>query len=371
MQRSTPILLAAAAATVVCTIGWLALLRVDTNWYESFGENSRVIRWIRFLENHIKPSETLELAVTLPTGEEIYVPENLEILARLTNRLSSIDGLGRARSILDILRRLNRLLHDDDPALERTGTTSAANAQLVELIDLENPQMLSTWLSFDRRTIRISIDAPEQSFMRRGQVVQAVHNHLQDELPVDWSVLVSGEAAIGFDWIRDVQTTQLRSFPTAFLLVFGIAALLFRSVGLAAAAMVPTTLPAIAALGVMGWAGMSLDVGRAMVAAVILGIAVDDSIHFLSHYVRLRSRGHDVETSLQRSLLHTGSAIVTTSLALSLGFLTLMASAWQTISSFGFLVSVSIIGALVSTLFVLPALLIRTSRISTGRSRWS
>ena len=96
--------------------------------------------------------------------------------------------------------------------------------------------------------------------------------------------------------------------------------------------------------------------------AVLIGIAVDDSVHLLSQYEKLRLGGEDPREAIRGAILHTGRAVVTTSLALSLGFLTLMASAWQTISSFGFFVALAILGALVAALFLLPALIFAFER---------
>jgi predicted RND superfamily exporter protein len=107
----------------------------------------------------------------------------------------------------------------------------------------------------------------------------------------------------------------------------------------------------------MGWLGFSLDIGRTMIAAILIGIGVDDAIHVLSQYKIRRDTGEGPTAAITHALHHTGRAVVTTSIALSLGFLTLMASAWQTISSFGFFVALAIMGALASTMFVLPALI--------------
>jgi len=109
-------------------------------------------------------------------------------------------------------------------------------------------------------------------------------------------------------------------------------------------------------LGAMGWLGMSLDVARAMIAAVVIGIGVDDAIHVLAHYKKRRDAGDTSHEAMGAALRHSGRAVVTTSIALSLGFLTLMMSAWQTVASFGLFVAISILGALVATLLVLPAL---------------
>ena len=89
---------------------------------------------------------------------------------------------------------------------------------------------------------------------------------------------------------------------------------------------------------------------------------MDDSVHVLRHYQFRRALGDDPRQAIREAILYTGRAVVTTSLALSLGFLTLMASAWQTISSFGFFVALAIMGALAAVLFVLPALIFTFAR---------
>jgi predicted RND superfamily exporter protein len=254
------------------------------------------------------------------------------------------------------------LVHDDDPAFERPGRSAAANAEILELVSFEGPRVLSSWVSLDRSKLRISVVARSQSYTRSVEILESVREYVRSKLPSSWTLAFSGEFAINLDWINDVQGTQLRSFPTAFVLVFVMVAIFLRSIRLSVAAMVPTLLPVVVTLGAMGWMGMSLDVGRAMIAAILIGIAVDDSIHLLDQYRRRRAGGDAPREAIRQAVLHVGRAVVTTSLALSLGFLTLMASAWQTISSFGFFVALAILGALAAALFVLPALIFAFDR---------
>ncbi len=179
-------------------------------------------------------------------------------------------------------------------------------------------------------------------------------------------MLLSGEVALTFDWIRDVQGTQVRSFPTAFALVYLMVAIFLRSVRLSLAAMVPTLLPIVVTLGVMGWAGMSLDVARAMIAAVLMGIAVDDGIYLTSAYKRRRDAGYASRDAIRGAVLEVGRAVVTTSLALALGFLTLMGSAWHAVSSFGVAVALAIIVALAGALLVFPAMIFAVAGRAAG-----
>ena len=98
---------------------------------------------------------------------------------------------------------------------------------------------------------------------------------------------------------------------------------------------VPTVLPVVVLLGSMGWLGLSLDVGRAMIAAVIVGIGVDDTVHLLSHFRNRWIAGATAPEAIRQAVLFVGRPVITSSVALSVGFLSLMTSSWQTVSSFG------------------------------------
>jgi hypothetical protein len=361
-KRAIPVLAACVFVLGICAVGWWAHLRVDHEWTESLGDQSRVVQSWRFMEDRLGFSDTLEVEVVLPDGTQLENPDTLRRLSSFSEFLGGLENLRDPRSIVDIIRKVNRLLHQDDAAYERIGDTTIANAEIIELVSFDDPGLLASWISFDRARMRISVGAPEQAFSTRGRVIESIEEYSRQFFPASWEAIPTGRVAMQFAWIKDVQTTQLRSFPTALVLVFAMVAVFLRSMRLAVVAMVPTILPVVVTLGIMGWTGMTLDVGRAMIAAILLGIAVDDSIHILDRYRERRALGECPRRAISEAILHTGRAVVTTSLALALGFLTLMASAWQSIASFGFFVSLAILGALAASLFVLPALIFALAR---------
>ena len=170
---------------------------------------------------------------------------------------------------------------------------------------------------------------------------------------------MSGPLAVVSQMIDAIRETQLRSFSLTAVAVFLILLAFFRSIRIAAIAMVPTVLPAVVTLGTMGWLGVPLDIGSTMVAAVILGLAVDDAIHVMSAYVGALEAGATRVAASCAAIRTTGVAVVTTSTALAVGFVTLTFSAWQSIASFGFIAAIAVIVALVAALAVLPALAAR------------
>jgi predicted RND superfamily exporter protein len=314
------------------------------------------VKSLRIIGEQLGHPGSLEIELSFPAGENVEDPQSLELIARLSDAISAIDGLGRVSSLLDPLRRVNQLLHDDDPAHYAIGDTRGANAELLELVSFDHPEILANLLSLDRSHVRLSAELERNVGDQRERVVNEAERLVASMVPARFGVLMSGELVLSRDWTRDLQSTQLGSFPVAFAIVFALVGLYARSVSLALAALVPTLLAILATLGAMAWLDMSLDVGRGMIAVVLLGIGVDDSVHLLAYYRGGRLRGESRQRAMREAIVHTGRALITTSLALSLGFLTLTASAWNSISSFGLLVSIAIAGALVATLLVLPAL---------------
>ncbi len=161
--------------------------------------------------------------------------------------------------------------------------------------------------------------------------------------------------------IDEIRHTQLTSFALAAATVLLLVGLYFRSLGLALLAAVPTGLPVLWTLGAMGALDVPLDVGTAMVAAVVLGLAVDDAVHLLARY-RVQRRRLGAADAIASAAREVGRALCTTSLALALGFTALALSPWQTIASFGLLAAIAISAALLATLLVLPALVIALAR---------
>jgi len=168
--------------------------------------------------------------------------------------------------------------------------------------------------------------------------------------------------------VDEVQRTQLASFALAALVVAGMVAIFLRSFSWALAVMLPTLFPALATLGAMGLAGVYLDIGTAMIAAVVLGVAVDVSVHLLTQYRRRLADGNGPCEAIRAAVLHAGRAVVTTSLALSLGCFVLTLSSWQSVASFGFLSGLAILVALVAGLVILPAVIAAAEQLAHART---
>jgi predicted RND superfamily exporter protein len=126
---------------------------------------------------------------------------------------------------------------------------------------------------------------------------------------------------------------------------------------LAAIALVPNALPILVVMGAMGWLGLKINMGAAMIAAVSLGLSVDSSIHYLTSFQRARRAGKSVHDSLTEVQQTVGRAVVFSTLALIVGFAVLTTSDFVPTIYFGTLVSLAMLGGLAGNLVILPVLL--------------
>jgi hypothetical protein len=364
-RRSRAIL---AATLVVGAIGiaGVAQLDIEIRPEQLVGETNQVMIWNRWLRGHLRDTETLEIALTLPPGETFREPSVLDRVADLERWLESQDRVGHPRSVIDPLRHINLLLHEGDPAFDRFEPEPAHNGQLAMMLALHDPDALPRWTFAEadvasgevRETLRIAAEAETMSTGAQRALLRSLRGRLDNTLPSDWSYELTGSIPMYYDMMAALQRYQLLCFAIAALAVYVLMAVFLRSPRIAVLALLPSLLPIAVTLGLLGWWDYGLDPAATMVATIILGVGVDDSIHMLSRYRDERLAGHGVEESVSEALLHVGRPVIVSALVLSAAFWSLTVSPMTSVASFGFLAGLAILTALAADLLVLPALLV-------------
>jgi predicted RND superfamily exporter protein len=169
---------------------------------------------------------------------------------------------------------------------------------------------------------------------------------------------VTGDGPLWYRVNSSLLTTMAKSFALTVVGVTLMMVLALRSVRLGLLAMVPNLLPVLVAVGTMGWAGVRLDFATVMVAGIALGIAVDDTVHYLHRYRLELAAAGDPRTAVERALASVGRAMITTSVVLFAGFSLMALSAFPPHRTFGLVLAGTMVVALLCDLLLLPALLL-------------
>ncbi|MDQ3190520.1 MAG: MMPL family transporter, partial [Bacteroidota bacterium] len=159
-----------------------------------------------------------------------------------------------------------------------------------------------------------------------------------------------------------LSNSMLQGLLIAFLIIAFIVGIMFRSFKMIIIALIPNFFPLLMIGGVMGFAGIDLKVSTSIIFTIAFGIAVDDSIHFLSKLKQELKKGKTLPYALKRTILSTGKAIIITSMILCGGFLTLILSDFSSTFYIGFLISLTLLFAVLADLLLLPALLLLFSQ---------
>jgi predicted RND superfamily exporter protein len=196
--------------------------------------------------------------------------------------------------------------------------------------------------------------------------VRALEQEGDRVLPDGVTVRASGYLPLYLRIVDYVVSGTIWGLAISTVIVFAMVGLLLRSLPLTLAAVPTNLFPVALVFGIMGWTGIPLDIATATIGAIVLGIAVDDTIHFLFRYRAERQAGLSREEAVGRTYRETGRAVVFASMVLAIGFAVLATSSSQSIAYFGIVASLSIVGAMLADLFLLPVLLLFGRKESGG-----
>jgi len=174
-----------------------------------------------------------------------------------------------------------------------------------------------------------------------------------------YSVQVNGQTQMFAHMQADVTNTLIQSILLAIVVTSILMFFIFKKLRMIPLFLIPNILPIILVIGVMGWLNINIDLGVAISGAIILGIAIDDTIHFLIKYKEARKKGLSFEDSLAYVMQYAGVAMVLTTLVLSSAFMVFRLSQFMLNANFGLITAIALLIALVVDLMLLPALLSR------------
>ncbi len=265
--------------------------------------------------------------------------------------------VGNSISLLDIIKETNQALHGGDPAFYKLPETQRAIDDALFLFTNAGPDALRRMATLDlgktQMTIRVRwMDAT--SYLPLTEYLEA---GIKKYVPASGKVSPTGSVYTLVTTVGTVIGDLSRRFGTAFLLITIIMALLLRSLKLGVVAMVPNLMPILAIMGLMGFAGIPIDLNNLLIASIAIGVAVDDTIHYLHHFRVIHDHGECVEAAVRRAASHAGRAMVSTTVALAAGFFVYQGSAMANIQRFGLLIGLTCIMALLIDLIFAPALL--------------
>ena len=296
-----------------------------------------------------------DLIVELPENDMAKEPEYLKRLDELQTKVNGYDLTKRSTSILDILKDLNQTLNNGDTTFYRIPDTEEEVAQMFLLYENAGGTESEYWMDYDYRRLRLMVEISEFNSARVERELSRIQNDAEKLFP-GAKITTVGNIPQYVTMMQYLVRGQMLSFVISILIIGVILMIAFQSIRVGLIGLIPNMMPAIFVGGYMGWAGIPLDMMTATLLPMMLGMAVDDTIHFINHSKLEYDRTLHYQTAIRRTFRVVGIAIVITSVITSAVFASFCSSACNMCLNFGLMAIIGILSALAADLFVTPIL---------------
>ncbi|TXE88575.1 RND family transporter [Campylobacter volucris] len=366
-----------SAVCVVFALFGISKIRVENSFVNYFKDSSRIKQGLLVIDKELGGTMPLDVIVKFKNTQNSTTQDEFEkefedlaqddryffssdktrIAAKVHNFLASQNFVGSVLSLQSLLE-LGKNINDGKPL------DDFALAFLYENLETSfKNQILTPYVSIKNDELRFSIRVLDSdSNLRRDEFIKKLQHDLQILLQNDnVEVKISGIMLLYNNLLQSLFASQFDTLAFVIFVIFALFVLIFRSFFYAFVAILANIIPLALVFGLMGWLGISLDIMSITIAAICIGIGVDDMIHYI-HRLKEELKHKNLKEAIIASHLGIGSAIYYTSFAIILGFLVMVGSNFIPTIYFGLLTVLAMSLLLFSSLFLLPSLIITFSK---------
>ena len=359
-------------------------LTVENRFIDYFRQSTDIYQGMALIDSKLGGTTPLDIIIDRPAEvESTSAPD--DAMDDLFDELMADEEPGgittrsywfNTRKFIDI-----EVIHNYLDGLENTGKVLSLNTAMVTLKSLDDQhqiddfflslvyqrlpdalrsQLISPYYSETEDQVRFSVRIRESdTSLKRQRFIEKIKEDLANyPFLKDSKVSLTGMLVLYNNLLQSLFRSQIMTLGAVFIAITIAFAILFRSVTLAVIAIVPNILAAALVLGTMGWFGIPLDIMTITIAAISVGIAVDDTIHYIHRFGEEWHKSHDSRAAIRQSHASIGRAMYYTSFIITIGFLILTLSSFIPTVYFGFLTGLAMVTALLCDLILLPALLL-------------
>ncbi len=361
--------LAVVMLLIVVSVAGLFRLKVETELLYYFKENNYIRTSAKYIEEKFGGRWGFNVLID---SNEIDGAKDARYLQTISDFRKWVECdanrdlcIGRTDAFPDFIKTMHMAMNNDDPGFFRV---PSSNATIMDYFEIYSDTDENSDGRVDRFEAYIDPDFQTCNVMTRlGQngdgllgtaglkhIKKQISAYLSATLPGEYDFKITGYPLMLIKSVDYIVYGQVQSLVLTLLVIFGVVLMLLRDIRAALLSLIPMTVAVIINFGIMGWSGIHLDVATSIIAAITIGIGVDDTIHFLNTFRYFRKQALSVDAAIQKTLQVSGKAIIFTSLALICGFSVLGLSTFKPLILFGFLMAVTMVATTVGALLVLP-----------------
>ena len=357
------ILLWCSAVLAVTLVTGVPRLEFTDNWTQYLSERYQFRQDTDFVIENLTGMETLEYSLRSGREGGVTDPAYLRKVESFAEWYRKQPEVSHVQAFPDIMKRLNKNMHGDDPAYHRLPDDPELSAQYLLLYELSLPfgRDLNNRIDVAKSATRMTVVLRSLTSQGQRELDARAQAWIRANAP-DLASEASGVSIV----FAHLSQRNITSMLTGTIIAMGLISLLlivvFKNVRIGLLSLVPNFIPAAASLGLWGHMVGRVGLAGSVMTAIAFGIIVDDTIHFLSKYLKARREGLSTSEAVRTAFQTVGHALWTTTAILALGFLVFASSGFEVSWALGLLVTLTIVFALLADFLLLPPLLMALDR---------
>ncbi len=336
-------------------------IKVDNDLVAWFKPSTPVRIRSQKMHEEIAGIQTFVIHISSGIEDTFKRPENLAQVEKIQEYLRQTDWCGTALSVVDSLKLTNREIQD---GTEQYYTLPDSRELVAQYFLLMPPDEMVKSITDDYSQVNIVVRHNVSSSHQLKKLIAETDAFIAQTLNPHFRYYITGEAILSTTAADSIAIGQMRSMLLVLLVIFVIMSLLFVNIKAGFLSLIPNLMPVILLCGTMGLFGIFLNTATSMVAVVAIGIAVDDTIHFMTRYYKemrqLQDRDKAVAACVQKEL----RPIISTSVGLTLGFVALAFSTLLPIIHYGLLSAFVLMAAMLADLLITPIVISSTQLLT-------
>ncbi len=318
------------------------------------------------VDKELRGSVTMEVIIDTKKENGLYDAELLHKIDNLVKKAQELKTekhfVGKGWGVNEVLKEIHRALHENKNEYYKITKNDALIPQEFLLFENSGSDDLEDLVDSSFSKARLTFKLPWMEAGEYSEISDKLTDLLHEELGSDVEITITGMVPLFQRTLDAAMNSMAISYVVAFILIAIMMVILLGSVKIGLISMIPNVLPIVMTIGFMSMTDIHLDMFTMLVGAIVIGLSVDDTVHFFHNFAKYHHEGLHVKEAIEETMIGTGRALVATSIVLSLGFYVYMFASLSNLIHFGLLAGGAIIIALFSNIILGPALLTLTTK---------
>jgi predicted RND superfamily exporter protein len=349
-----------SAIIVVLSVIGMQEIWINSSFLDKFEKDSDIVLTDKFINDHFGGTSTLNLILDAHGKKDVFKePRVLKLVDKMQKDVdSSLAVVGNSFSLADYIRRMNKVMNADKEAYNCIPDNQDMIAQYLLLYEMSgDPENLNKVVDYDYEKANVTFQLKSDNSKAMNSTLDIINTYKDDFEKMGISMNYAGSGYKGLVFTDLILEGQIKSLILSLIIIVVLLSLMFKKIIIGLIGSVPIIITALISFGIMGFLGIPLNTTTALLSSIAIGIGIDYAVHFLEQYRHNAEHSQDKLATAQKTMAHSGRAIIYNAIVVIAGFLVLLFSVFPPNRELGALVSLNMFTSFVGTLTIMLVLL--------------